>query len=753
MTAFEDVVAAIGHTPLVRLRLGRDGVRVYAKLEMQNLYTMKDRVGREMVLAARRSGALRPGAPIVESSSGSMALGLAVVGRSLGHAVHIVTDPRIDPITFAKLRALGCEVHVVAEMNGAGWQGARLEQVDRLLERMPDAFYPRQYSNPNNPAAYAALAEELLADLESVDVLVGSVGSGGSLCGTVRALRRAGRRVRAVAVDSVGSVLFGAQPDRPGRLQSGLGNSLHVLNVDHAVIDEVHWLNDREAFLGTRELAAEQQLFAGNTAGSVYRILRQVVAEAPPGSTVVGILPDRGDRYVETVYDDAYWAAKGVDALEVADAPKPVRYGEAVTGWSRARLREYGAPDRLAFVESNTTGSGMAALAKAREMGLLPVLYAADPSRYPAAAQAGAELVELRTADPAALRAALAARPLAGLTTTSDYYVQAVAELAGGLGLPGNSPEAVAWCRDKSATRRRLAESGVPQPAWRVVEAPGEVAAAVAAVGLPCVVKPVDDSGSSGVRRCEDTASAGRQVAAILARTVNDRGQPTAGRALVEEYVEGAEFSVETFSADGTCTAVGVTATRIGPAPWFVEMGHAFPARTADLPDAAEPAQVARQALKAVGYTWGPAHTELRLCPGRGPVVLEINARLAGGMIPELVRLAHGVDLVQQQLCLAVGRPVHLAGRLARHAGIRFLTAPAEGVLAEPTGLAAAAAVPGVTEAVVTRAPGAVVRPARSALDRLGHVIAVADTAAEVEQALDAAVACVRLRVTRGDER
>src|SRR5262249_25828408 len=147
------------------------------------------------------------------------------------HPVHIVTDPRIDPITMTKLESLGCVVHVVEAMTGAGWQSARLERLARLQSELPGAFWPRQYTNPQNPAAYEALAAELADELDRIDVLVGAVGSGGSLCGTTRALLRWWPDVYVVGVDAVGSMLFG-QPDRPQRRQSGLGNSLQPDNVD-----------------------------------------------------------------------------------------------------------------------------------------------------------------------------------------------------------------------------------------------------------------------------------------------------------------------------------------------------------------------------------------------------------------------------------------------------------------------------------------------------------------------------------------
>lgn len=351
---FGDLIAAIGGTPLVRLRVDApDGVEAYAKLELANPFAMKDRVARQIILDARRSGDLLPGAPIVESSSGTMALGVALVGTYLGHPVHIVTDPRIDPITRAKLAALGCVVDVVSAMTGHGWQSARLERLEELMATLPGAFWPRQYTNPQNPAAYRGLAGELVSDLGTFDVLVGAVGSGGSLCGTTRALRGSLPAVRAVAVDCVGSVLFD-QPDEPRRLQSGLGNSLHPRNLDHDLLDEVHWLNDREAFAGTAELAAEQKIFAGNTAGSVYAVLRHLAAEAAPGTRLVGIFPDRGDRYVDTVYDESYLAARGVHDLPRATAPVRVRYGTPVTSWSWAALSE-----RTAIQQTGTEPTGI----------------------------------------------------------------------------------------------------------------------------------------------------------------------------------------------------------------------------------------------------------------------------------------------------------------------------------------------------------------------------------------------------------
>ncbi|MGX1914114.1 pyridoxal-phosphate dependent enzyme [Streptomyces phaeochromogenes] len=741
----DTLVDAIGNTPVVRLRVDApDGVDVYAKLELLNPYAMKDRVARRMILEARRTGVLRDGAPVVESSSGTMALGVALVGTYLGHPVHIVTDPRIDPVTLAKLEAMGCTVHIVGAMTAQGWQSARLERLADLMRELPGAYWPQQYSNPHNPAAYRTLADELVADLGTVDVLVGSVGSGGSLCGTSAALLERLPELKVVGVDCVGSVLFG-QPDVATRKQSGLGNSLYPDNIDYRLFDEVHWLSDDEAFDATRGLAREQKIFAGNTSGSVYRVLTHLAAHAAPGTRLVGIMPDRGDRYADTVY-------RHEPSTPIATEPVEVPFGTTVSRWSYAVLPREDRPV-LVFLESNTTGTGMLALRTAIRLGFAPVLLAKDPGRYPGLAATGCPAAVCDTEDDtavlAAARRAADGRTIAGATTTSDFYLEHTARLARVLGVPGHAPGTVAACRDKSLTRAALRDAGVPQPAHVVVGDTTDVAAAVARVGLPCVVKPADGSGSQDVRWCADEATALAQAARILAVTENVRGQTATGRALVEEFVDGPECSVEMFCTDGEAVCVGVTRRTTTPLPYFVETGHVFPAGLPSA-DRAALAESARQALKAVGFERGPAHIELRLTPA-GPVVIEINGRLAGGMIPELVRAATGIDLLDQQLRAATRRPLRLTADRARHAGLRFLTAPDPGRLTTVTGTAEAARVPGVESVVVTGADGRAVRPPQDAYDRLGHVIAVADTPEEVATALDAAMALLSVETTTGE--
>ncbi len=323
-----------------------------------------------------------------------------------------------------------------------------------------------------------------------------------------------------------------------------------------------------------------------------------------------------------------------------------------------------------------------------------------------------------------------------------------VAELAADMRLPGN-PSGRRGDVPRQDPDPGGAGLGWSRPApFEIVPPDADPDAAIEAIGLPCVVKPADDTGSANVRLCHSPAEVTEQIAAIRAVAVNVRGQTTTRTALVEEYVDGPEYSVETFSVHGTPTLIGITAKRVSAPPHFVETGHVFPAPIpADIAD--DMWNATQHALKAVGYEWGPAHTEVRIDADGWVRVIEINARLAGGMIPELVRASIGVDLLDQQLAATAGQPLDLAGQRGGYAGIRFLVADSPGVFRGADGLDAARDVPGVTTVELRCAPGTDVRPATNAYDRLGFVIATAETPDGVEAALREAVARITLVIDR----
>lgn len=399
----------------------------------------------------------------------------------------------------------------------------------------------------------------------------------------------------------------------------------------------------------------------------------------------------------------------------------------------------------LIFVESNTTGTGMQALRLAARLGTTPVLLTNKPERYKGLADIRCEVVRCDTNDDTTLTKAIDEySEIAGIATTSEFYLVPVAGQAARRGLAGNPPEAMAICRDKSRTRLVLREAGVPQPSFAVVVPGGDVADAVAAVGLPCVVKPADDSSSTNVRLCRSVAEATAHAATVLAIAANVRGQATARTVLVEQYLSGPELSVEMFSVAGRTTCVGVTAKSVtAGGPHFVEYQHIFPADLAP-PARQDAVDTVTRALEATGFAYGASHVEVKQVPA-GWAIVEINARLAGGMIPELVRLATGVELLEQQLRAFAGLPVQLEPVRERYAGVRFLLAAEAGRLVAVNGVASARAVPQVESVTITVSVGAAVQPARDAYDRLGYAIATGDSADDVRATL--ATACGRIEL------
>lgn len=328
----------VGNTPLLRVSepLAPAGRGFWAKLEGFNPGGIKDRPGLHMVERARARGDLRPGGRIIESTSGTLGLGLALAGMVYGHPVTLVTDPGLELSMTRLLTAYGAQVNVVSEPHPTGgWQQARRERVQRLLEQHPGSWCPDQYTNPDNVAAYTPLALELASAMGHIDVLVCSVGTGGHSAGVSRVLRQLYPELTVVGVDTTGSTIFG-QPAR-ARLMRGLGSSIHPRNVAYEQFSEVHWVAPHEAVWTCRRLAASHYATGGWSVGAVALVAGWLARTMPADARIVAIFPDGPQRYLGTVYDDDYCAAHGL--LDRAPAPEPELIGrldeKEVTCWSR----------------------------------------------------------------------------------------------------------------------------------------------------------------------------------------------------------------------------------------------------------------------------------------------------------------------------------------------------------------------------------------------------------------------------------
>jgi cysteine synthase A len=324
---YESITEALLLPKLIRL-----GPRLYGA----SFTLMKLLPACHILRRAEERGELGPDTVVVETTSGTFGLALAMRTALMGRRLILVSDPAIDDNLYRRLTDLGAQVEICPEpAEVGGFQEARLRRLAEIRAELPDSFCPEQYSNPDNPASYRVVAELLADQLGTVDCLVGPVGSGGSMCGTTRALREHTPQTRAIGVDSHRSVLFG-QPDGPRQLR-GIGNSLWPANLDYTVFDEVHWCSAAEAFSATRELHARHALFQGPTSGAAYLVAKWW-AERNPDRTCVVMLPDEGYRYQASVYDDAWLAERGLllTPAERPTEPLPVEAPEkAADRWSR----------------------------------------------------------------------------------------------------------------------------------------------------------------------------------------------------------------------------------------------------------------------------------------------------------------------------------------------------------------------------------------------------------------------------------
>lgn len=298
------VTELIGDTPLVRLvrydeAIGAQGV-IYAKVEFFNPGgSVKDRVALSMIDSAEAAGVLKPGATIIEPTSGNTGVGLAMVGTARGYKV-VLTMPETMSVERRKLlAALGAEI--VLTPGAAGMKGA-IAEAERLREATPDAVILGQFVNPANPEAhYRSTGPEIWEALDGkVDFFVAGVGTGGTVSGTGRYLKERNQEVRIVAVEPVDSpVLSGCKPG-PHKLQ-GIGAGFVPEIYNATVVDEVMTVGTEEAFEATRRMAATEGLLVGISSGAALYAASEIARrEENRGKNIVVLLPDTGERYLST---------------------------------------------------------------------------------------------------------------------------------------------------------------------------------------------------------------------------------------------------------------------------------------------------------------------------------------------------------------------------------------------------------------------------------------------------------------------
>lgn len=382
---------------------------------------------------------------------------------------------------------------------------------------------------------------------------------------------------------------------------------------------------------------------------------------------------------------------------------------------------------KLLFIEANTTGTGMIAIQKAKEVNLEPVFLTNNPDRYTDLKNQGCEIILCNTNNISNIKATIdnyfKINEVEGITTTSEFYIYTVSILNEIYNLNGNPSNVIKRVRNKATVRDQLKYSKILyQPKYFVIESIQSLIEIKDNLPFPCIAKPVDDSGSNGVLKCNNFDKLKQHVQELLSVKKNVRDQERVSLVLIEEWVKGQEYSIETFSYKGSHQIIGITMKIMDKGPFFVETGHVFPAFDIDSNSSTVRDSV-QEILNLLDWDTGPAHIEIKIKDNK-LFLVEFNGRLAGGMIPILIEHATGLDLVKEQVKAAADIQPCLDNSLQQCAGIRFLISNQSGVVAKITGMNCTVT-PEIKEMKCKVDIGEKVEKTTNAYGRLGHIIAV----------------------------
>ena len=297
-----EVYDSIGHTPLIRIRSASALTRcnIFAKAEFMNPGgSIKDRIARQIIFAAERRGELRPGSTIMEVTSGNTGIALAMLGAMRGYKVVIVMPKTVSQERRSMITSFGAELQLLDEIGDMQGAIARTEEYGAAHD---DIFLPRQFSNPDNVETHrTTTGPEIMRQLNGeIDAFVMGVGTGGTIMGVGRALRKAGSRARIVAVEPEESAVMSGGKPGPHGIQ-GLADGFIPALVNLDEIDQVVTVPTRDAIEAAHRIGVEEGLLVGISSGANVLAATRVAAQLGPGHNVVTVLCDRGERYLSSL--------------------------------------------------------------------------------------------------------------------------------------------------------------------------------------------------------------------------------------------------------------------------------------------------------------------------------------------------------------------------------------------------------------------------------------------------------------------
>ena len=299
MSIANNIAELIGNTPLLHItKLNPGPGRLYAKLEMFNPYSIKDRAAKNMLDEAEKTGQLKPGGLIVEPTSGNTGIALAFLAAVRGYTITLTMPENMSPERIKLLKALGAQIILTPAQKGM--KGA-IEEAQKIISQTPGAFMPAQFDNPANAQAHRQTAQEILADLDGkVDIFISAVGTGGTLTGTAEELKKHCPHLHTIAVEPADSPVLSGGKAGPHKLQGiGAGFIPKILNTK--LIDEIIPVTAQNAGKTARALAKKEGVLAGISSGAALWAALQVAARTEnKDKNIVVIFPDTGERYLST---------------------------------------------------------------------------------------------------------------------------------------------------------------------------------------------------------------------------------------------------------------------------------------------------------------------------------------------------------------------------------------------------------------------------------------------------------------------
>ena len=331
-----NILAAIGHTPLVRLnRITKDlEPQIYVKAEFMNPGgSVKDRVGITMINDAEKRGLLKPGGTIIEGTSGNTGMGLALVAAVRGYKCVFTTTDKQSKEKVDLLKALGAEVIVCPTAVEPDDPRSYYSVAKKLAREIPNSYYPNQYDNPMNPEAhYLTTGPEIWEDSQGqITHFVCGLGTGGTISGAGKYLKKKNPAVKIIGVDPYGSLYYdfvktGTTIKAKTYVVEGIGEDFFPTTMDLKVLDDIIQVNDEECFVVARRLAKLEGLFTGGSGGGCLSGALRLAKSLGPSDFVVALLPDTGMRYLSKVYNDEWMRERGyVDAAVQITAAEVVK--------------------------------------------------------------------------------------------------------------------------------------------------------------------------------------------------------------------------------------------------------------------------------------------------------------------------------------------------------------------------------------------------------------------------------------------